>query len=62
MKKQVQGIGFILFGMLLTLIAVVDPWVPGLGGASQWILLLLALVMGIVGLAFLFQRDNSDKR
>ena len=62
MRKQLQGIGCILFGMLLSLIAMVDPWVPGFGGASQWLLLLLGLMMGIVGLVLLFQNDHSDKR
>ena len=61
MRKQLQGTGFILFGILLVLIAMVDPWVPVLGGVSQPLLLLLGLVMGIVGLVFLFQKDNGSK-
>ena len=61
MRKQLQGIGFVLFGSLLVLIAMIDPWVPVLGGASQLLLLLLGLVMGIVGLVFLFQKDNGSK-
>lgn len=60
MKRQVQGIAFILFGMLLALIAAVDPWVPIVGGV-QPLLLLLAVILGIIGLVFSLSKDNSDK-
>lgn len=60
MKKQLQGIAFILFGMLLALIATVDPWVPIVGGV-QPLLLLLAVILGIIGLVFSLSKDNSDK-
>lgn len=60
MKKQLQGIAFILFGILLALIAVVDPWVPIAGGV-QTLLLLLGLILGILGLVFSFSKDYGDK-
>ena len=61
MRKQLQGIAFILFGMLLVLIAIIDPWIPIIDGAGQPLLLLLGLVMGVVGLVFSFSKDNGDK-
>ncbi|MBD5084269.1 MAG: hypothetical protein HDT33_04185 [Clostridiales bacterium] len=60
MRKQLQGIAFILFGMLLVLIAMLDPWVPILDGAVQPLLLLLGLVMGIVGLALSLSKDKTS--
>lgn len=60
MKKQLQGIAFILFGILLALIAAVDPWVPIAGGV-QTLLLLLGLILGILGLVFSFSKDHGDK-
>ena len=61
MRKPLQGIAFILFGMLLVLIAVFEPWIPILGSALQPILLLLGLAMGIAGLALSLSKDRSDK-
>ena len=28
MKKQLQGIALVLFGLLLVAVAAIDPWVP----------------------------------
>lgn len=61
MRKPLQGIAFILFGMLLVLIAVFDPWIPILDGAVQPILLLLGLAMGIAGLVFSLSKDHGSK-
>ena len=61
MRKPLQGIAFILFGMLLVLIAVFEPWLPILGSALQPILLLLGLAMGIAGLALSLSKDRSGK-
>ncbi|MGI6180889.1 MAG: hypothetical protein ACOYIE_02285 [Agathobaculum sp.] len=57
MKKQLQGIGMILFGMLLLWFSEIDPWVPiveGLGTVSLW----GGLVAGIIGVVLLFRKDN----
>lgn len=61
MRKPLQGIAFILFGMLLVLIAVFEPWIPILGSALQPILLLLGLAMGITGLVFSLSKDHGSK-
>jgi len=47
--------------MLLVLIAMVDPWVPVLDGASQPLLLLLGLAVGVVGLVLSGFKDHGDK-
>ena len=66
MRKQLQGIVFVLFGMLLVLIGVVNRnWVPmmawEIGGVFSFILLWLGLAMGIVGLVFSLSKDNGSK-
>jgi len=61
MRKQLQGIGFILFGMLLVLIAMADPWIPVIDGATQPLLLLSGMVVGIIGLVLSCSKDHSDK-
>ena len=66
MRKQLQGIVFVLFGMLLVLIGVVNKnWVPmmawEIAGVFSFILLWLGLAMGIVGLVFSLSKDNGGK-
>ncbi len=66
MKKQLQGIGLILFGMLLVLISAVNEnWVSmvgwGIATFFSQVLIWLGLIVGIIGFVFLFQKDNSDK-
>ncbi len=66
MRKQLQGIGLILFGMLLVTISAVNKnWVPmmswGISGAFSFILIWLGLIVGIIGLVFLFQNDNINR-
>ncbi len=50
MKRLFQGIAFILFGMLLVLIAMVDPVLSD--GILRMVADLVALIMGIVGLIY----------
>ncbi len=66
MRKQLQGIGLILFGMLLVMISVVNEnWVRmigwGIAGVFSFILIWLGLIAGIIGFVFLFQNDNIGK-
>ena len=62
MKNQLHtiGFGFILFGILLAVLASADPWIPLLGNIA-FALLVLALLSGVLGLMLLFQKDHSDK-
>lgn len=66
MKKQLQGIAFILFGILLALAGVANnTWVPmmdhSIGEIFSLILLWLGLILGIIGLAFSLSKNNGDK-
>ena len=66
MKKQLQGIAFILFGILLVLVGVVNnTWVPmmdqSIGEIFSLILLWLGLILGILGLVLSLSKDHNDK-
>lgn len=58
-KKQAQGIAFILFGMLLVLIAMIDPVLSD--GILRMVMDLAALIMGILGVARSLSRDDSGE-
>lgn len=61
MKKQLQGISLILFGILLMLFCVLDPWIPIVDDILNNTLFLWGgLVSGIIGLFFVFT-DKVDK-
>ena len=65
-RLQLQGIIFILFGMLLVLVAVVnDNWVPmmpqGIGSVFSLGLVWLGLIMGILGVALSLSKNSDDK-
>ena len=66
MKKQLQGIAFILFGMLLVLVAAVNntvvPMMPqGIGSVFSFVLVWLGLILGILGVVLSLSKDHSDK-
>ena len=59
MKKQLQGISFILFGIILMLFAMIDhPLTPifddELSVLAPWI----GVLCGIVGLVFSFSKED----
>lgn len=57
MKNQLQGIALLLFGMLLMLVALIDPWIPIIEDIGPNVFLLAGLVSGIIGLVFSFRKD-----
>ena len=57
MKKQIQGLALILFGILLVLIAMVDPWIPIIEGVAQTLLLLIGFLSGVAGLILSFLKE-----
>ena len=59
MKKQLQGIALILFGILLMLVALIDPWIPVIEDIGSNIILLIGLASGIVGLIFTFKKEKN---
>lgn len=61
MKKLFQGIAFILFSILLVLAAACDPVLSNFwGGGLHFILDLLALITGIVGLLYTFIPEKLE--
>lgn len=66
-QLQLQGIVFILFGMLLELVAVVNKnWLPMMdqsiiGPIFSFVLAWLGLIMGILGVALSLSRDHGGK-
>lgn len=58
MKTQLKGIALLLFGNLLMLFSIVDPWIPVIDVPS-----LLAwpsgLACGVVGLVFVFKKERD---
>lgn len=58
-QLQLQGIVFILFGVLLVLIAMVDPVLSD--GILRIVADLVALIMGILGVALSLSKDHSGK-
>ena len=58
MKKQLQGISFILFGILLMMITTIDLWVPIIEDVFTSITLWVGLISGIVGIIFSFMKED----
>ena len=58
MKKQLQGIALILFGILLMLVALIDPWIPFIDDIGSDIVLWLGVASGIAGLVFTFKKEK----
>ena len=58
MKKQLQGISFILFGVLLMMFTMINPWVPIVGSVFKSISLWVGLISGIVGIIFSFMKED----
>lgn len=58
MKKQLQGISLILFGFMLMMFSVLDPYVPFVGEFFTETALWAGLVFGIAGLVFSFKKEK----
>lgn len=65
MKKQLQGISLILFGIMVMLCSVIDVWtvivhiprwIPG--DLIQAAIFLTGFTLGIFGLVYSFKKDN----
>ena len=55
MRKQLQGISLILFGIMLILFSMVNPRLPIVGGIPAFLAFWVGLASGIVGLVFSFR-------
>ncbi len=61
MKQQLQGIALILFGFMLILFSVIDPWIPIIGGPTDDIFLWSGFFFGIWGVLHAFEKDIFAK-
>jgi len=59
MKKQLQGISLILFGIILEMFAMIDPWVPIFDSALTVVAIWAGIICGIVGLVFSFKKEEQ---
>ena len=61
MKKQIQGLALILFGILLMLLAIVNPYIiPIIGDIGSDIIIWIALALGIIGVALNFIKTKEE--
>lgn len=58
MKNQLQGITLSLFGVILMLVAVVDPSLPLLESALTPISFVAGLGCGVAGIVFAFRKEE----
>ena len=58
MKKQLQGISLILFGILLMIFSMVDPWLPIIDDSLTPIAFWAGMLCGIAGLVFSFKKED----
>ena len=55
MKRQLQGIGLLLFGVQTMLIALLDPWIPVVGDVGKALFPVLSAGCGVAGLVLCFK-------
>ncbi len=61
MKTQLRGLALILIGIQLAVFAVIDPWLPVLGGDAGRVLIPTAsVIVSIIGLVLCF-KSKEDK-
>lgn len=60
MKKQLQGIALILFGILLAVFALFDPWIPIIGSYIADFANYASLAVGIIGLVLMFKKEPTE--
>ena len=58
MKKQLQGISFILFGIILIMFSMLDPWIPIFEDALTHLIPWIGILCGIIGLVFSFSKEE----
>lgn len=58
MKHQLQGIALILFGILLVLVKIVDPWIPIVEEIGLNIIFCSGIILGAIGAVLSFKKEN----
>ena len=57
MRKQLQGISLILFGILLALFALVNPWIPIIDDLLGTVSGYASIICGIIGVILALKQD-----
>ena len=58
MKRQLQGIALILFGVLLAVFALFNPWLPIVGSYIADFANYASVIVGVLGLFFVFKKEK----
>lgn len=59
MKRQLQGIALILIGIQLSLVCIIDPWIPVVGDLGRVMYPVLATAASIAGLVLVFKQKGD---
>ncbi|MDE7003876.1 MAG: hypothetical protein K2P08_05530 [Oscillospiraceae bacterium] len=59
MKRQLQGIALILIGIQLSLVCIIDPWIPVVGDLGRVMYPVLAAAASIAGLVLVFKQKGD---
>ena len=59
MKRQLQGIALILIGIQLSLVCIIDPWIPVVGDLGRAMYPVLAAAASIAGLVLVFMQKGD---
>ncbi len=63
MNRQLKGIALILFGILLLIFSIIDPWIPIINSDFlDDIELWTGFILGIVGLIFALKNDSNENK
>lgn len=57
MRRQLQGISLILFGILLALFALVNPWIPIIDDLLGTVSGYASIICGIIGVILALKKD-----
>ena len=58
MRKQLQGLSLILFGILLALFALVNPWIPIIDDLLGTVSGYASIICGIIGIILALDRKS----
>ena len=57
MRRQLQGISLLLFGILLALFALVNPWIPIIDDLLGTFSGYASIICGIIGVILALKKD-----
>ncbi len=59
MKRQLQGIALILISIQLSLVCIIDPWIPVVGDLGRVMYPVLSAAASIAGLVLVFRQKGD---